>query len=313
MRIDNQTLWLFANSMATCLAAGLPAKKALEVSGARAPSKALREVIRGALQRCDQGLSVSEALDPGVRVFPRYFLPVIRAGETSGRLVEAFQLLYQHCHRVAPSLRLVRNTWLYPLTCVGFGWILRIGVFVYFEKFHAAWEFFCATFGAGLLLVLLCWLLFKLEPVKRLVDLVWLQIPIIRETQIQLAVVLFFATFRLAYEAGGLGVVHMFDLAWRTVGNLVIRDDLLKARRILAQNGTFGDAFTRVELLEDGIKGTIHTGSLSGRLDRSFTQIVETATQQLEMTLQLFNQLFQRLVAFSVAMSIVETVLVCVL
>jgi hypothetical protein len=40
---------------------------------------------------------------------------------------------------------------------------------------------------------------------------------------------------------------------------------------------------------------------------------VETVTQQLEMTLQIFNKFFQRLVAFSVAMSIVETVLICIL
>jgi hypothetical protein len=40
---------------------------------------------------------------------------------------------------------------------------------------------------------------------------------------------------------------------------------------------------------------------------------VETATQQLDFSLQLFNRFFQRLVAFSVAMSIVETVLLCVL
>jgi type II secretory pathway component PulF len=313
MRIDNQSLWLFANSMATCLSSGLTPKKSLELSGARTRSKALREVVRVALERCDQGMSVSEALEPGVRNFPHYFLPVIRAGETGGRLVEAFQLLYHYCHRIGPSVRLVRNTWLYPLVCIVFGWIIRTGVFVYFGKYQAAWHFFCVTFGAGSLLALLGWLLFKIQPVKRVVDLVLLQIPLIRETEIRLAVVLFFATFRLAYEAGGLGVVRMFDLAWQTVRNDAICQDLLNAREILAENGTFGDAFGTSALLEDDLKGMINTGSLSGQLDRSLTQIVETVTQQLEMTLQIFNKFFQRLVAFSVAMSIVETVLICIL
>jgi type IV pilus assembly protein PilC len=313
MRIDNQTLWLFADSMATCLASGMPAKKSLEMSGAGTRSKALQEVVRAALKRCDQGMPLSEALEPGVRFFPRDFLPVIRAGETSGRLVEAFQLLSRHCHRVGPSVRLVRNTWLYPLICIVFGWVIRTGVFVYFGKYQMAWHFVCASFGAGSLLVLLGWLLFQIEPVKRAIDLVLLQIPLIRETEIRLAVVLFFATFRLAYEAGGLGVVVMFDLAWQTVRNGAIRRDLLKARQTLAENGTFGDAFGKSALLEDDIKGMINTGSISGKLDRSLTQIVETATQQLEITLQTFNRLFQRLVAFSVAMTIVETVLICVL
>jgi type IV pilus assembly protein PilC len=313
MRIDLKSLWLFADSMATCLSSGLTPKRSLELSGARSRSNALREVMGLALKRCDQGMAVSEALEPGVRVFPHYFLPVVRAGETSGRLVEAFQLLSRHCYRIGPSVRLVRNTWLYPLICIVFGWIIRTGMFVYFGKYQAAWQFLCATFGAGLLLVLLGWLLFKIQPVKRVVDLVLLQIPLIRETEIRLAVVLFFATFRLAYEAGGLGVVLMFDLAWQTVRNGAIRQDLLKTRRILAKNGTFEDAFRKSALLDDELKGMINTGSLSGQLDRCLAHIVETATQQLETTLQIFNQFFQRLVVFSVAMSVAETVLICML
>ncbi len=313
MRIDNQSLCLFANSMATCLASGLTPKRSLELSGAGTRSKALQEVVRVALDRCDQGMPVSEALEPGARVFPRYFLPVVGAGEAGGRLVEAFQLLDRHCHRTEPSVKLVRNTWLYPLICIVFGWLIRTGVFVYFGRYDAAWHFICATFGAGSLLALLGWLLFKIQPVKRAIDLVLLQIPLIRETEIRLAVVLFFATFRLAYEAGGLGVVRMFDLAWQTVRNDAIRQDLLKARQILAENGTFGDAFGKPALLEDDIKGMINTGSISGQLDRSLTQIVEKATRQLEVTLHIFNQFFQRVVAFTVAMSIVETVLICIL
>jgi type II secretory pathway component PulF len=313
MRINNQTLWLFANSMATCLASGLTPKKSLELSGAGTRSKAFRGVIRVALNRCDQGMAISEALEPGAGFFPYYFLPVVRAGETSGRLVEAFQLLDRHCHRTETSVKLVRDTWLYPLVIVAFGWIIRTGVFVYFGKYQAAWHFIGTTFGAASLLALLGWLLFKIQPVKRVVDLVLLQIPLIRETEIRQAVVLFFATFRLAYEAGSMGVVVMFDLAWQTIRNDAIRRDLLKARRIMERNGTFGDAFGASVLLEDDFKALINTGSISGQLDQSLGRIVEEATHQLEAQLHLFNQFFQRAVAYCVAMSIVETVLICIL
>ncbi|MGA9778437.1 MAG: type II secretion system F family protein [Limisphaerales bacterium] len=313
MKIGLQTLQLFANSMATCLASGLPPRRALELSGAGTRSKALREVVLVAVKRCDQGMTISETLEPGARYFPHYFLPVIRVGEAGGRLVEAFQLLDRHCRRTEPSVRLVRNTWLYPLICIIFGWIIRTGIFVYFGRYDTARHFFCASFGTGALLALSGWLLFKIQSVKRAADFVLLQLPLLRETEIRLAVVLFFATFRLAYEAGGLGVVVIFDLAWRTVRNGAIRQDLLQVRQILAENGTFGEAFGKSALLEDDIKGMINTGSLSGQLDRSLAEIVETATWQLELTLRTFNQFFQRLVTFAVAMSIVETLLLCML
>jgi len=299
--------------MATCLASGLPPRRALELSGAGTRSQALQEVIRAALKRCDQGMAISGMLEPGAKFFPHYFLPVIRAGEAGGRLVEAFQLLDRHCHRTAPPVKLVRDAWLYPLICIVFGWVVRTGIFVYFGRYDAAWHFFCATFGTGTLLALSGWLLFKLQPIKWAVDLVRLQLPLLREIEMRLAVVLFFATFRLAYEAGGLGVVVLFDLAWQTVRNDAIRQDLLKVRQTLARHGTFGEAFGESALLADDIKGMINTGSLSGQLDRSLAGIVETATWQLELTLRTFNQFFQRLVTLTVAFSIVETLFICLL
>jgi type II secretory pathway component PulF len=103
----------------------------------------------------------------------------------------------------------------------------------------------------------------------------------------------------------------MFDMACQTVRNGAIRQDLLKARQMLEQNRTFGDAFGEPALLDDSLKGMVNTGSISGQLGQSLNQVVETASQQLDTALQAFNQIFQRLVAFSVAMSIVETVVIC--
>jgi len=313
MKIDSRTLSLFADGMARCLAAGLPPRRALELSRFDRRSKAMEALIRVARQRCDQGMSVAEALEPGRKALPHYFLPVIRAGEAGGRLVEAFQLLYQHCQRIAPSARLVRNTWLYPLILVMFGWIIRIGIFLYFGRPAVAAHFFWSSFGASSLLVLAGWLLLKLPPVKAGIDRLLLQIPVMRETELGLGQVLFFSTFRLAYEAGGLGVVTMFDLASETIRNSAIRQDWQKARPVLEQHGTFAEAFGQLTLLEDCFKGMIATGSASGKLDQTLTQLVALVTQQLEFTLQTFNNIFQRVVAFCVAMSIVETVAICTL
>jgi type II secretory pathway component PulF len=210
-------------------------------------------------------------------------------------------------------LRAVRNTWLYPLVCIVFGWIIRTGIFVYFGKYHAAIQFVATTFGTTLLLALAAWRLHKLPAVKRGMDFLRLQIPVVREAELRLAVVMFFSTFRLVYEAGGLAVLPMFDLALATVRNNAVREDLLKARPVLADNGALGDAFAQPALLEDEIKAQINTGSLSGQLDRCLAQIVTKATWQLELTLETFNRLFQRLVVFCVAMSIVETILLCIL
>jgi type II secretory pathway component PulF len=122
---------------------------------------------------------------------------------------------------------------------------------------------------------------------------------------------LFFATFRLIYESGGLDVVAMFDLALLTVRNSAIARDLQRSRPVLMDNGAFEDAFGQPVLLEDSIKSSIASGALSGHLGASLEQIVKSESMQLEITLSLFNRIFQRVVAYSVALSIVGTFLVC--
>ena len=313
MKIDSQTLSLFADGMATCLNAGLLPQRALELNRFGKQSKALGRLVNIARERCEQGMPLSEALEPGRKVLPHYFLPVIRAGEAGGRLVEAFELLSRQSRRIGPSVRLVRNTWLYPVILVCFGWVVRIGIYLYFGRLEAAAHFFWSSFGVGSLLVLAGWLLLKRREVKDAVDSLLLQIPIVRETELGLGTVLFFSAFRLAYEAGGLHVMTMFDLASQTVRNSAIRRDLSKAREVLNQNGTFEDAFGQLTLLEDRFKGLIATGSISGRLDQTLDKVVALETQDLEFRLQAFNNVFQRIVAFSVAMSIVETIAVCLL
>jgi type II secretory pathway component PulF len=138
-----------------------------------------------------------------------------------------------------------------------------------------------------------------------------LQIPFVRKVQIRLAMALFFATFRLAYEAGGLAVLTIFDLALQTVGNLAIRKDLLSARAVLEENGAFEDAFNEPVLIEDELKSSIAAGALSGHLGTSLGQIVKVETAALELSLERFNRIFQRLIAFGVTLSIVGTLLLC--
>jgi type II secretory pathway component PulF len=311
MKIDSRTISLFADGMATCLSAGLPPTRALELNRFEKQSKALGKLVRVAQQRCEQGMPLSEALEPSRKFLPHYFLPVLRAGEAGGRLVEAFQLLGRHSRRIGPSVRLVRNTWLYPVILVSFGWAVRIGFFLYFGKTAYAAQFFLSSFGVSALLVLTGWLLLKRREVKDAVDSLLLQIPVVREAELGLSKVLFFSAFRLAYEAGGLGVVPMFNLAFETVRNSAVRQDLLKARGVLDEHGNFADAFGQLTLLEDRFKGMIATGSVSGRLDETLAKLVALESQDLEFRLQAFNNVFQRIVAFCVAMSIVETITIC--
>jgi type II secretory pathway component PulF len=311
MKAPLAALSQFAISMATCLTSGLPADKALVLGGTTARSKKIQVAATAAAAQCARGMSIAEALEAHQRLFPHFVVPLLRAGELSGRQVEAFQLVHQHCERLKPSLTLVRQAWLYPVICLLFGYGVRIGLLLFFGLWHQAWQVIWCDLGAEALTVLAVWALLKIEPVKEVVDYLLLQIPGVRNALIRLAVVLFFATFRLLYEAGGMHVTTMFDLALQTVANRAIRKDLLQARAVLEEQGGFEEAFSQPQLLEDTIKSSIAAGTLSGHLGTSLEQIIKLETIQLDAALDLFNRIFQRLIVFGVGMSIIGTLLIC--
>lgn len=301
----------FAFSLATCLGSGLLPGQALTLSAATAQSRALQRAATRAAAGCEQGMPISDALEASGQRFPHFFLPVIRAGELGGRVIEACQLIHEHGQRLGPSLKLVRQTWLYPLIIILTGWAARIAIFLTFGLEERAWLLIRDTAVSGLGTLLGGWLLYKTRPIRSAVDWLLLQLPVVRETLLRLNLVLFFSTFRLVYEAGGLGVTRMLDLSLRTISNSVIRRDLAKAGPVLAEGGSFEDAFGSCTLLDDSIQGALATGAISGHLGKSLAQITQAETLALTTTLEVFNRVFQRLMGYSVAMAVAGTLLFC--
>jgi general secretion pathway protein F len=287
--------------------------KSLALSGARAESKALQQGVGVAQALCAQGMPLADALEGSKRLLPHFCIPVIRAGERSGRVVEAFQFLHDHCVRIGPSLAIVRKTWLYPLVCILFGCVIRVGLFLYFGALALAWYLFRDTVVGLGGLVLVAYLVRRVRPVRMAIDRAVLRFPLVRAVEIDLATVLFFRTFSLMYKAGGLDVITMFDLALETVRNTAIQEDLMRIRDVLCDGGTFDEAFRRPCMLSPEDKGMIAAGALGGSLGQSMEKVAELATGRLQTTLDAFNRFSLRLVVFGVGMSIAGTVYLCLL
>ena len=104
MKIPLDVISRFAFSMATCLGAGLLPRKALELSAEVGSSPGLRRAAQAAADACDEGMLISDGLEENSGRLPHFVVSLIRAGEASGRQVEAFQFLHAHCQRLKPAL-----------------------------------------------------------------------------------------------------------------------------------------------------------------------------------------------------------------
>ncbi|HAB19641.1 MAG TPA: type II secretion system F family protein [Verrucomicrobiota bacterium] len=301
----------FADSMATCLAAGLPPARSLWLSRTTVNAPSFHRMVEEAVEVCGEGLPISEALIPAGRSLPNFFLPLIAAGELSGHQVEAFRLVENYCRRLGPAMEAVRKAWLFPLIGVLVGWTARLTLYIGFGLYVQAGQFLRDTAGTVLVLGLAGWLVGRIPLVKTMLDRLRLEIPVVREVEIALSLSLFLSVFRLLYSAGGMDVISMLNHALETVRNSVVRRDLLQVRTVVEQDGGLDDAFLKPSLLPPNLSGIIAASAVAGRLDEGLERAAAQALATLESSLEVFNRIAFRVVSFSVATSIAGTILVC--
>ena len=105
----------FSRQMATFLRAGVPITEALDTLRADARNKKFAAVLADVLEAVGTGSTISDAIAVHSAVFPSYYLALLRAGELTGRMDDAFDQLHTYIKRDLELTRAVRKALIYPV------------------------------------------------------------------------------------------------------------------------------------------------------------------------------------------------------
>jgi MSHA biogenesis protein MshG len=111
-------LILFSRQMYAITKAGLPLLRGLASIAASTPNAVLRATLRQVIEYLQSGRELSFALGRHPEVFSKFYVSVIRVGESSGTLDTAFRRMYEYLSmqkRIADKLRSALR---YPATVV---------------------------------------------------------------------------------------------------------------------------------------------------------------------------------------------------
>ncbi|TWU60555.1 Type II secretion system protein F [Rubripirellula tenax] len=259
-----------------------------------------------AAEKVAGGSSIAEALASGEPRLPPFFLPVVRAGEMSGRLDEAFGFLESHCRLLAGPATALRKLWLFPVLIMLFGSAIKVLMHLGLGSVGGAiTTLLVEAFSWVQLAVIVAVVL--MTPVRYFFDQVRLAIPFVGALEREIAVHRFFRVMSLLYGVGGHRVEMMIQTAAKTVSNEAARSDLLQAGSAIENGATIAEAFRRVKMLTDDEKATIDVGEMSGVLERSFDQISNDTGSSMLAKLNIIQPILVRIVTAMVAMSIIGT------
>ncbi len=315
----------FCTLMTFQVKAGVTIVRALDVAAHDCKSEGFREVLLDIQRQIENGMTLHEtlALYPGV--FSLHFVSVVRAGETSSHMPEAFEDLRAYFEWVDQMVAQVRQASIYP-AIVAFV-ILCFAIFLFtfivpkfaellgsvgvplplITKIVFGLGGFFSTYWWFSLLVLLSLgvgipLAKRYSPAFRLAwDRAKLHYPIFGELNLMLALSRFTHNFSILYRAG-LPILQAFRACQSgLIGNKVIEQAVGELEEEVKAGSTITEAMHRQPVFPALLIRMISVGEISGNLDKALDNVSDY-----------YNQVIPRRIkaVFSVAEPLLMVVLI---
>jgi type IV pilus assembly protein PilC len=140
--VKGEELMNFSRQAASFLRAGIPILDALSIVGEENASKKMQEVISEVQLRLRAGSSFGDAIAQHPKVFPGYYIAIVRAAELTGRLDEAFDQLADYLEREVAAKKQLKSSLMYPtiVFCLAIAAMVIMSIYVLpkFKTFYAS-------------------------------------------------------------------------------------------------------------------------------------------------------------------------------
>lgn len=114
-RIKRAEVTVFAYNFAGMCAAGLPIARCLEAMEGQAENETFRNIISDIRQSIERGSSLRGAFEKYREVFSDFFLGMLEAGESSGKLSRTLELSAEYLEKQGAVKQKVQSAFIYPI------------------------------------------------------------------------------------------------------------------------------------------------------------------------------------------------------
>ncbi len=296
-RVKVMQLVIFARQLATMVASGIPIVGSLDVLAKQMDDKVFRQILARIRDDVEAGSSMSEALGKHPRVFSEFFVNMIRAGETSGKLDEILDRLAAYLEKVDNLRRKVQASLFYPAMVSFLAFIITTFlVIVIVPKFRDIFtslggelplptrillgtsDFLRAYFVAELLGVVALVALFRFyvgtQAGRAWFDQMKLKLLVIGPLLQKVAIARFSRTLATLVKSG-VPILTAMEIVAKTSGNKVIEKAVMEARTSIKEGENIADPLANSKVFPPMVTRMIAVGEKTGELERMLSKIAD--------------------------------------
>lgn len=130
-KVKVKDMVIFSRQVATLFEAGVSALKAFRLLAAENDNPALRDELIQVADDIEAGTSLSDALGKRPAMFSEFYVSMVKAGEESGKLNEAFLFLADYMDRDYELRQKVKKALTYPTFVIGTFILIMVAMFTF--------------------------------------------------------------------------------------------------------------------------------------------------------------------------------------
>ncbi len=287
--IKQKDIVMLARQMSVMIAATVPIVPALRILSAQTEQPKLKAVTREMADDVDGGLQISQAFAKHPRYFSRFFVAMIRSGETSGRLDEVLNYLADQMEKDYDLTSRIRGAMVYPafivfsLIAVAIimmifvipkmsGLLLESGaqlpiqtrVLIGTSNFIAHYWWALALIVVGFLVVLRLWIQSKSGRVAW--DQILLRLPVFGLITQKIIIVRMCRSLSTLIR-GGVSISAALEITSEVVDNAAFRDILTKTIKEVQDGNSITTVMMQSKIVPRIVAEMMSIGEKSGKID----------------------------------------------
>jgi general secretion pathway protein F len=307
-RVTEQDIGDVTRELATLLQAGLPLDRALAILVSLADKEPLAEMLGAVRERVKEGSTLADAMEEQGAAFSRFYISLLRAGESGGALEVVLERLADHLESAKEMRSALTSALIYPAILVV---VAVVSIFIllgyvvpqFTEMFEGVGEALPLptriTIAVGEWLQAYGWLLLVLTAgaywllARQLADPVraykWhaglLRVPVIGEIVVKMEVARFAHTLSTLL-GNGIPLVTALAIVRDTMGNRVLAAGIERVTGGLKEGQSLADPLSEVPHFSSFAVHMIRVGEESGELESILRKVAVTFDRDTQVTIK---------------------------
>jgi type II secretory pathway component PulF len=314
-RVTARDVLMFTQQLSSLLRSGMSLSQAMMTLERRTQKKPFADVLGKVRTDIEQGASLSEALAKYPKMFSKFHINLVKAGEASGTLEEVLERLRRHYEQTGEVREKVVGAMIYPMIIVFVG----IGTITFFmtvmvprfatmfkemgrtmplptRVLIAVSDAFTHYWWIGVALVVAAVIVYRQQmhtQTGRLAIDGWkLRLPVFGGIIMANALTQFARTLATLLE-NGVPVLNALQIVEDTMTNRVIANELHEARTRVTDGTSISQPLAKGKIFPPLLIDMLAVGEESGEVSPALKNIADMYEQELTRTLRLMTTLLE--------------------